>query len=192
MAVPFESIQPELERLRNFVLGDLRNLIEQETGGNYLAAALIACACEPLSHMKYGVANRGELFFADLLPLECGPLAFPLYGAIRNGIVHLYDTQTIRFGSRKLEIVISWRKMPHLHLSPDRKFIYVNVKDLATALGVAMDRFESDLKKDKDLREICMRGIDEARELWVTDPERAAKLEICLASMKIGPTWPSS
>lgn len=191
MAVPFETIQPELERLRNFVLGDLRNLIKQETGGNYLAAALITCACEPLSHLKYGIADRGELFFADLLPLECKPLASPLYGAIRNGIVHLYDTQMVRFGSRKLEIVISWRKMPHLHLSPDRKYIYVNVQELASALDIAIDRFECDLKRDKGLREICERGIREARECWVKEPERAA-LEICLASMKIGPTWPAS
>ena len=49
MALPFDTIKPEIDRLRNFVIGDLNYLIKQDTGGNYLAAAIVTCACDTLS-----------------------------------------------------------------------------------------------------------------------------------------------
>jgi hypothetical protein len=92
MATPFETIKPELDRLRDYVVGDLEWLIRQETGGNYLAAALITCACDALSYLKHGASDKGELFFEEIIPSEWKPLAPTLYQAIRHGIVHSYDT----------------------------------------------------------------------------------------------------
>src|SRR5438132_7686229 len=93
MAVPYESIRAEVERLRAYVTHDLDILIAQEVGGNYLATALITCACDALSYLKYGHRNRGDLFFAEVLPDLWKPIAKTLYDAIRNGIIHTYETK---------------------------------------------------------------------------------------------------
>jgi hypothetical protein len=51
VAVPFKTIQPEVERIRNYVLGDLSRLVRLKKGGNYLAVALINCACDAFSNL---------------------------------------------------------------------------------------------------------------------------------------------
>jgi hypothetical protein len=149
---------------------------------------LITCACETLAHLKHGV-RQGELFFAELLPPVCKALASPLYGAIRNGTVHLYDTKIIRVEGQKLEIVISWREMPHLHRTPDGAYIYVNVQDLAKELRVAMDRFELQLRNDPQSRERFAKGMLESREIHVT--RDLASVSQALSALKVGPPFPS-
>ena len=93
MAVPYETIRAEVERLCNYVTHDLDRLIGQDVGGNYLAAALTTCACDAISYLKYGQRNRGDLFFTEILPDLWKPIAKTLYDAIRNGIVHTYETK---------------------------------------------------------------------------------------------------
>jgi hypothetical protein len=87
MAVEYETIRGKLEQLRDFIIKDLTLLVQQETGGQYLAACLIACACEALSRLKYGVPYKGELFFSEMtLPEKWKPVAGSLYNAPRTAL----------------------------------------------------------------------------------------------------------
>ncbi len=165
MAVRYATIRPEVERLRDYVTNDLDLLITQDVGGNYLAAALITCACDAISYLKYGQRSRGDLVFAEILPDLWKPVAKTLYDAIRNGIVHIYETKTIILGSRRLDLGISWRAKPHLHLSATGAHIYVNVRQLSQDLKAAIGQFEADLKADARLRETFYKRMRREREL---------------------------
>lgn len=184
MAVPFETIKPEIDRLRDYIIGDLDYLVRQDTGGNYLAAALITCACDTLSYLKYGDKNRGERFFAEVIPVESKELARVLYEAVRDGVVHFYDTKTISIGSRKLIVNISWRAMPHFHLSQDRSTLHINIRDLATQFKDALDRFEAELKQRSDLRETFASSMSKSREVSVRENAQKAWNE-CLNAMRL-------
>src|SRR5262249_58756896 len=108
--------------------------------GNYLAASLITCACDAIANLKYGERYRGDLIFAELLPTFWTPVAKNVYRAVRDGIVHIYETKTVRIGSRRLNIVISWGAKPHLHLSPTGNDLYINVPRLAQDLKDDLNR----------------------------------------------------
>lgn len=184
VTVPFETISAEVERLHNFIVGDLNHMIRRKSGGNYLAAALITCACDTLSHLKYDKKNKGELFFAEVIPAEWRPLAPVLYEAIRDGIVHLYDTKLIRINSKRIDVVISWRMKPHFHRSADGNQIFINVRNLAADFKAALRRFEVDLKREPRLRETFEKNMHESREISVRTKEKAV-WEQCLRNMKV-------
>jgi len=167
MGVQYEAIRCEVERVRGFITTDLDVIVNQDTGGNYLAASLITCACDAVSHLKYGRRNSGEAFFAEVLPDCWKPVARGIYGALRDGIVHTYETKTIVAGSRRLEIVISWRERPHMHLSQSGDHIYVNVYQLAQDLKRALLRFEADLKVHEGLRNTFYDAMQKDREYHV-------------------------
>lgn len=168
MGVLYETIRPEIERLRNFVTTDLDLIVSQDIGGNYVAASLITCVCDAIAYLKYGVANQGELFFAELLPDDWKPVGGGLYDAIRNGIVHVYETKTIVLPSQRLNVVISRRVRPHMHLSPSGTDIYVNILQLAHDLKNAIARFEADLKEDESLRNTFHGAMRKSRESYVS------------------------
>ncbi len=132
MAVQYETIRTEVDRLRNYVTTDLDLIVNQNIGGNYLAASLITCACDAMSQLKHGQPNRGDLIFAELLPDQWKPVARSLYDAIRDGIVHLYETKTIVLGSTHLNLVISWKAKPHLHVSSTGNDLYINIRQLVS------------------------------------------------------------
>jgi hypothetical protein len=85
MAVAFEQIEPELRRLREFVLNDLDRIVDQPVGGNYAAVAVVLCAYDAIANLG-GAANAGEIPFADGLPEAWTPVAPTLYNAPRNGL----------------------------------------------------------------------------------------------------------
>ena len=184
VAIAFETIKPEVDRLRNFIVGDLDYLISHDRGGNYLAAALITCASDALSYLKYGDRNKGERFFEDIIPSEWKSLAASLYEAIRDGIVHSYDTKIICVGSRKIIVNISWGAKPHFHLSQDRKTIHINIKNLAADFKDALKRFEADLKNKPALRETFESSMRKSREISIPNNQRAG-WEQCLSKMKV-------
>src|SRR3569832_725611 len=138
MATTYEAIRSRFEQVRDYVVSDLDRVIEQTDGGNYIAAALITCACDAFSNLKYGKENHGHLFFEELLPHEWRPVAKTLYKAIRNGLVHTYDTRLICLGTRELEVIISWGQKPHLHLSEYGKQIYINIKHFSKKFKTAL------------------------------------------------------
>ena len=174
MGVQYETIRAEVERVRDFVSTDLDLIVNRDTGGNYLAASLITCACDALAHLKDGRINYGETFFAELLPDSWKPVATGLYDAIRNGIVHSYETKTIVHGSQRLNVVISWRARPHMHLSLNATDIYVNVLQLAQDLKRVLLQFEADLKTQEHLRYTFYKAMKEQREYCVQKANRGA------------------
>lgn len=173
MAVVYETIRPEVERLRNYVLNDLDLLVNQDAGGNYLAASLITCACDAISYLKYGRAHRGDIVFSELLPDFWKPVANTFYDAIRDGIVHIHETKTIVVGSKRLNVVISWKAKPHLHVSSTKADVYVNVRQLAKDLKSVITRFEEDLKSDTNLRETFYKSMQRDREIHVRQSDKA-------------------
>ena len=167
MGVQYETIRAEVERVRGDITTDLDLVVNRDIGGNYLAASLITCACDALAHLKFGRLNNGEAFFAELLPDCWKPAAAGLYGAIRDGIVHSYETKTIVVSLRRLNVVISWRAKPHMHLSPSATDIYVNVFQLAQDLKRALVQLETDLKAQGSLRDTFYQAMREHREYHV-------------------------
>lgn len=184
MTVPFEVIRPEFERIRDCVLSDLTRVVRLKTGGNYLAVALITCACDALANLKYGKAHCGELFFAEVVPREWKPLAGALYRAMRNGIVHVYETKSIRLNSKRIEVVISWHLEPHFHRSTDGGRLYINVRNLAKDFRTAITRFEAELKDRPQLRKVFESSMRVGREMSVNKRERSEWVR-CLCTMPV-------
>jgi hypothetical protein len=180
MAVEYEAIRTKFERVRNYVTRDLDLVTNQATGGNYLAASLITCTCDAIAYLKFGKPYRGDLFFEELLPHLWQPVSRDLYDAIRHGIVHAYDTKSIAIGDKKLDVAISWGAKPHLHLSAAGDALYINVQRLATDLKEALDRFETGLKNDANLRDAFFKSMHRARELYA-NPTKVGRWEELLA-----------
>jgi hypothetical protein len=171
MAVQYETIRAEFERLRDCVTTDLDLIIKQPTGGNYLAASLITCTCDAIAYLWYGQPNKGDLVFAHLLPDLWAPVARNLYDAIRDGVVHTYETKSIILGARRLNLVISWGAKPHLNFSPSNNDLYVNIQRLARSLKDELGRFEADLKANADVRDTFYKSMRRDRELYPTQTE---------------------
>src|SRR5436190_24290128 len=109
MTASYDDIKEDFERVRCYITGDLRRLLSQDEGGNYLAAFLIACACETIAWYRYG-NDHGHLILKELLPIDWKPVAYSLHTAMRNGIAHRYEPKTLKVGGTRLEISIAWRK----------------------------------------------------------------------------------
>jgi hypothetical protein len=171
VATTYEAIRSRFEQVRDYVVSDLDRVIEQTDGGNYIAAALITCACDALSNLKHGRENHGYLFFKELLPNEWRPVAKSLYEAIRHGLVHTYDTRLICIGPRELEVIISWGQKPHLRLSENGKQVYINIRQLSQDFKAALKRFESDLQEQATLRDTFARSIHRWRKQLIAKSE---------------------
>ena len=137
----------------------------RDAGVNYLAAALMTCACDAISYLKHGKRNQGERVFAEIIPDPWKPVAGIVYSAIRDGIVHLYETKTIVLDLRRTDVVVSWRDKPHFHLSSTGTGLYVNIQRLAQDLKAAVVQFEEDLKATASLRETFYRSMRREREI---------------------------
>jgi len=179
MTVAYEVIKTHFEQLRDSVLNDLHLLASQEKGGNYITACLIACACEAFSWFRYGLPRKGELFFTDMmLPPEWQPVGPSLYGALRDGIVHGYDTMFVLVGSRRVEIVVSWRNYSHLTFGRDGTYMYLNVQAMARNMKDALGKYELELKTDSKRRAQYDKTMRKMKNKW---EKRAGPKEI--------PTW---
>lgn len=152
--VAYPRIEKRFNQVRRYITGDLRRLVKQPKGGNYLAAFLIACACETVGWFKYGNNQRGAQVLAEeLLPPEFRPVAPSLYDAMRNGIAHRYETKTLCIGDKRLDVGISWRKKPHLCVSRRQGIIFLNVQSLAKQVYRMFSKYKRELQSDATLRE---------------------------------------
>lgn len=178
MAVSYDDIKEDYERVRHNITNDLTLLVSQDIGGNYLAAFLIACACETIGWYKYNSPHEGNMILKELLPAEWKPVAFSLYDAMRNGIGHRYETKALKVEGARLDICISWKEKPHLTFSPDKSTVYLNVETMAAQVHVLFRQYESDLRDSQDLRGKFLNG---SRGKWETPPpesERAAWVQL--------------
>ncbi|MBI5673187.1 MAG: hypothetical protein HZC50_08085 [Nitrospirae bacterium] len=152
MDVSYDDIRPTFEKVRHNFSYDLNLLKSQILGGNYITALLIACACETLSRYRYGEENGVRFFSEKMLPDEWRPVAPSLFDTIRNGIAHSFETKSIRIGDSLLDICISWRQQPHLHFSPDKKVLYLNIQTMAEQILDLLREYEESLVVDSQLR----------------------------------------
>lgn len=152
MDVSYDDIKEDFERVRHYITNDLTLMVRQDVGGNYLAAFLIACACETIAWYKYHKQHKGSVILKELLPVEWKPVAFSLYDAMRNGIAHRYETKTLKVGGTRLEIGISWKDKPHLTFASDKSAVYLNIKDMAVQVHALFGQYENDLRNSPDLR----------------------------------------
>jgi hypothetical protein len=150
VALPFESIEKDFRQLRDFVLNDLGRITASEEGGNYAAATIIACAYEAIADLRDG-HPQGQLAFRETLPAAWQVVSPSLYNALRNGLVHGYETQTIRVAGQDLELFVAWRS--GRHLSIDGTYVVLAVPNLVEGLRSAFAGFEARLRSEQALRE---------------------------------------
>jgi hypothetical protein len=84
----------------------------------------------------------------------------------------IYETQTVILGSRRLDIGVSWRAKPHLHLSAKGTEVYVNVSQLSQDLKVAVAQFEADFIVDAKLRDTFFKSMRCERQINPANPEQ--------------------
>ena len=174
MAIPFVQIEKEFDRLRSFLKADLHLILQPGMGGNYVSATLITCACDALGWLQYGQKNGGAKFFSEkLLPQEWKAVGKTIYYAVRNGLVHSYETKDIMLNGREIVVVISRKDKPHLTFSTDKKYLYLNVRQLAQDLERALCDYENQLKGNEETRATFLKYMTKGRELFVKNPKEA-------------------
>jgi len=173
MAVEYEEIRSKFEELRNFIINDLKLLVGQENGGNYITACLIVCACEALSWLRNGKPHKGELFFSEMvLPQKWQPVASTLYDALRNGIVHGYETMDVVIGPTRVVLAVSWKQKPHLKFlrSGQHVYLYLNIQSMAADMKHALGKYEEELKTNCKQREVFYKAMRQMKNKWEKQP----------------------
>jgi len=93
--------------------------------------------------------------------------------ALRNGIVHGYETKTIRVGGADIELSVAWRTGRHQTF--DSGQLILAVPDLADGLRGAFEDFEATLRGNADAREHFRERLRRGRVHEVRGPaEREA------------------
>lgn len=102
------------------------------------------------------------------------PLVLVSLAIKMNGVVHGYETKAVAVRGHSLEMGVSWGGNPHLQLSPDRRLLYVDVRQMAPDLRAAFDRCEDQLRKNPGLRDQFHVGWNQLRSpIHVKGPELA-------------------
>jgi hypothetical protein len=160
MAIPFEKIKPDFDQIRDFILGDLKYIVDQKRGLNYAAATVAMFGCEVLAklHLGYKKGSPRLVFARELIRNRLPePIATTIYEATRNGLAHGYETKTIQIGKYQVILGISWRNYPHLKLNQDaenrRWTFYIHVPSLYDDLAQAFTRFEQYLQDNAEARD---------------------------------------
>ena len=170
MDVDYEVIEPRFQQLRKYVLHDLNVLVQSESSLNYTAALLIACACEALAWFRYGEKYIGDKFLAEMmLPSQWQPVAKSLYDALRDGLAHAFETKTIVVRQHRFEIGIAWGTHDHLTFDSARALLYLNIFTMAKDLNLAIDRYEEELKTNKEARARFYETMREMKNSFVKD-----------------------
>lgn len=172
MAHSYDDIRESWERIKQYFTNDLTLLSGSETGGSYITAFLIACACETLSRFTYGKGDGARFFSKMMLPAKWQKVGSSLFDAMRNGIGHRYETKFIAVGSKKIDIYISWRQSPHLQLSADKGKVYLNVKHMADQMITILVDVDQALKNDPALRTEFAKTLNDP---WVENMVGAEK-----------------
>ena len=156
----FETVEPVFVRLRDYVLRDVAKITDQAVGGNYAATAVVVCACDALGNLTYGAENTGARFFSEfVLPEKWRLVGGSIYSALRHGLVHLYETKSIRIGGRTIELSVSWKERPHLTFNEDRTILFVNVQTMRAEMEGAFERIRQKLLEEAAFRyEFYMRS----------------------------------
>jgi hypothetical protein len=154
MAPTYEAIQPDFDRLRNFILSDLDGFVAQETGGNYSVVSLVLSACEAVGKVRYEGGKPEVKVFRDLLPHDWKPVADSLYNALRNGLVHNNEPRPIDLGGGEtVTFAFAWRGPRHLQVAAESGRVVVIGRDLVQSLRRVFADFQAELRANPETRD---------------------------------------
>jgi len=182
----FDGIKEEFLELRDFILKDLRILLESPVGGNYAAALLITTACEVVGPPFYENNGEREFFKNYLVPKSWRSVAASIYDALRNGLAHSFTPKTIvQINGSSVEIGISWKEKPHFKYDPTEATVYINVRELSRALERAFDDYEKELENRRDLCDLFRKRREKKRIVDIKDSTERQAWKRLIASQTI-------
>lgn len=80
------------------------------------------------------------------------------------------NTKAIVVDGRRVEVAVSRQESPHLTFSSDKKFLYLNLRNLAEDLKRVLRHYETELRADAGLRDKFFTSMRSEREQHVIDP----------------------
>ena len=173
----WKEIEDEFKHSLGYVRGDIKWLIDRNSGLNYTIALLIGCGCEMLAAAEGDIrGRRGERAFAELLPPgDWRLLADRLYSALRDGLAHGFDTKHIDIDGKPVQIYISshYQETMAIVRMGTSVGLAVGIKPLAVAFCDKIDQFEELLKRDEAARRVFKTAIEYQRTLLLNTNERA-------------------
>jgi hypothetical protein len=163
-----EYIKREFAETLGYIRGDLRWLLEKNSGLNYTIGLLIGCGCEMLAACREDGKRLGEKLFAELLPPgEWQQLADRLYSALRDGLAHGFDTKHLRVDDREHQIYLDSRGRQGLYIVNNNRGIglHIGVRELAERLCLKIDEMERLVFDDEAVRERFMKSRQRTADL---------------------------
>jgi hypothetical protein len=167
-------IKQEFAETLGYIRGDLRWLLDKDSGLNYTIGLLVGCGCEMLAACGTDGKRLGEKVFAELLPPgEWQILADRLYGALRDGLAHGFDTKHLSVEGQEHQIYLDSRGRQGFYIVNNARGVglHVGVRALAEQLCVRIDEFESLMAHDEDARERFMKSRQRTAELNTKEAE---------------------
>jgi hypothetical protein len=142
----FAELRASLENNMNHILRDDR--INENQAGHYPAAILIVVGSEALSQLR---GKRDDHVFVEMMA-EHGVenvFARKLFDALRNGLAHLWDTNSLDVGREQVELVVAWKETRHLSLrSSPSPGLNLNVRAMWDDLQKALTKYAAVLGRD--------------------------------------------
>jgi hypothetical protein len=172
VSVSFAKIEDRFNRVFGFIRHDLKQILTLTHGGNFAAATLVACACEPLARYWLRTGD-GAAAFAKLLPDgRYQIVAKTLYDSLRNGFVHHYGCRDLKVGTQIVQLGISWRERQHLSVATieGRQTLLLNVRDLCRDLFKRFDEYRELLEESPDARDHFVKTFNRIGVMNVTRP----------------------
>jgi hypothetical protein len=161
IAIPFERIESDFRRLRDFVLNDLDRIVESDVGGNYTATALISASttrwrasATPRETQASCHSAAGSPSHGALSPPPCITPSERTRPRIRHA--------AIRVGGREIELVIAWRGGRHLTLDNRARLVLRAERTSRTVLRAAFDAYEAVLRRDAAHRDLFVQRANRA------------------------------
>ena len=157
MAPTFETIEPDINKIRRYVFGDLDRMTSLKEGCNYTAAGIMMCACDLFAYVRYGKEHHGATFVTDYMgriDSRYSEIGKTLYESLRHGIVHMYETKKVVIGNKTIDFVISWRDRKHFSVDPSKLEINLNVPKMLEELKEAFETYVQELKNNGQRRDV--------------------------------------
>jgi hypothetical protein len=164
-----------------YIRGDIKWLIEHDSGLNYTIALLIGCGCEMLAACGGDKNRRGERVFAEIWPPgEWQFLADRVYGALRDGLAHGFDTKHLVVDGIEHQIYLSVRGPREIRMAKTDRGIglHIGTRGLAEALCAKITDFEALLDHDEAARERFMKARLRPADLNATEAAAWRKLVV--------------
>src|SRR5437867_13453651 len=92
---------------------DVKNVLRMAHGGNYTAALLIAVGSEALGLIR---DFEPDTVFIEALTRHGvnEHVARDIVDALRHGTAHTFETKYIQVGKKRVELMVSWGKLPQM------------------------------------------------------------------------------